>query len=123
MFLGTGQFGDADRVATKHLRRNVSWMILEPRDRSRNNKTSFGDKLSSKMSSSSRCVTPRRQIGGVGIHSKKILWPELRVVGQDLLLGCPARQPLQNLLDGDPVTANARLPEPHVVIDCDPLKE
>jgi hypothetical protein len=40
-----------------------------------------------------------------------------------LLLGCPAGEPFQNLLNGDPVTANARLAEPHVGIDRDPLKE
>lgn len=65
----------------------------------------------------------RRQLGGVCIDSKEVIRFELGIIGQDLLLGCPTREPLQNLLNGDPVTANAGLSEPHVGIDRDPLKE
>src|ERR1035437_7772733 len=66
---------------------------------------------------------PRRQFGGVSIHGKEVIRFDLGIICQDLLLGCPTGEPLQNLLNGDPVTANARLPKPHVRIDRDPFKE
>ena len=73
--------------------------------------------------SSSGDSAPRRQFGSVSVHGEEVIRFELGIICQDLLLRCPAGEPLQNLLDGDPVTANARLPEPHVRIDRDPLKE
>src|ERR1035437_2849501 len=66
---------------------------------------------------------PRRQFGGVSIHGKEVIQFDLGIIRQDLLLGCPTGEPLQNLLNGDPVTADARLPKPHVRIDRDPFKE
>lgn len=68
-------------------------------------------------------TAPRRQFGSVSVHGEEVIRFELGIICQDLLLRCPAGEPLQNLLDGDPVTANARLPESHVRIDRDPLKE
>jgi len=79
--------------------------------------------FSRRGASSSGDFAPRRQFGGVRVHGKEVIRFELRIIGQDLLLGCPTGEPLQNLLNGDPVTVNARLPEPHVRIDRDPLKE
>ena len=73
--------------------------------------------------SSSGDFAPRRQLGGVSVHGKEVIRFELGIIGQDLLLGSPTGEPLQNLLHGDPVAPNARLPEPYVRIDRDPLKE
>jgi hypothetical protein len=64
-----------------------------------------------------------RQLCGVGVDRKQVIRFQLGIVGQDLLLGYPLRQPFQNLLNGDPMTANPRFPEPHVRINRDPLKE
>src|SRR2546427_10055694 len=49
----------------------------------------------------------RRQFGGVGVNGKEVIRLELRIIGEDLLWGRPTRQPLQNLLNGDTVPANA----------------
>ena len=43
------------------------------------------------------------------VHGKEIIRLELRVVGQDLFPRRPAGKRFQNLLNGDPVAANARL--------------
>ena len=73
-------------------------------------------------SSSGNCAT-RRQFGGVRVHCKEIIRFELRIIGPDLQLGYTTSKPLQNLLNGDPVTAKAGFPKPHTRIDRDPSKE
>jgi len=65
----------------------------------------------------------RRQFGGVSVHSKDVIRFELWIVSQNLLLGRPTGEPFQKLQNGDPVTADARLPEAHVTIHRDPLQE
>jgi hypothetical protein len=55
----------------------------------------------------------RRQFGGICVHGKEVIRLELGVIGQDLLLGRTTGKPFQNLLNGDPVAANARFAEPH----------
>ena len=59
----------------------------------------------------------RREFGGICGHGKEVIRLELGVVGQDLRLGRPTGKPFQNLLNGDPVAANARFTEPHFRID------
>jgi len=65
----------------------------------------------------------RRQCGSIGIHGQEVIRLELRIIGQDLLLGCPAGKALQNLLNRYAVTADARLPEPDFRIDRDAFEE
>jgi hypothetical protein len=59
----------------------------------------------------------------VGVHGSKVVSVELRMVGDDLLRGCSAGEPLEDFLNGDPVAADTRLSESHIRIDRNPIKQ
>jgi hypothetical protein len=101
----------------------ISNALSDSGNRSRNSRTSIGDRLSSKRSFILWRLGSPKPIRRISVYGEQVIRFELGIIGQDLLLGCATREPLQNLLNSDPVAANARLPEPHVSIDHDSLQE
>jgi hypothetical protein len=56
------------------------------------------------------------------VHGEEVIRRKLGIVRKDLLVGRSTGKPFQNLLNGDPVAANAGFAEPHVRINRDSLQ-
>src|SRR2546422_8801521 len=54
-----------------------------------------------------------RQFSSISIHRQKVLGFKLRIIGEDLLLGCSSREPLENLLNCNAVAPDTRFAKAH----------